>query len=188
MKNLLHCVLFLLNIHEPYSQVTTAELDALKRYLPLRGVIVELGCYEGKTSVELASIAQSQVYSVDPFFPGRLGISYQYIIARVHAYRRGVKNLTLLRTLSWNAIDYVDRVDFLFIDADHSYEAVTRDFEAWLPKLQNNGVVAMHDAFISPNSPSYIGSMKYYDENIKENDSFELLESVDSLAILRYRR
>ena len=36
-------------------------------------------------------------------------------------------------------------VDCLFIDAGHSYEAVKKDIEAWLPKIKPNGIIAGHD-------------------------------------------
>jgi predicted O-methyltransferase YrrM len=44
------------------------------------------------------------------------------------------------------AVNYKDEsLDFIFIDADHSYEAVTRDLQAWFPKLKKNGHIAGHD-------------------------------------------
>ena len=36
-------------------------------------------------------------------------------------------------------------LDFVFIDADHSYRGVSSDIEAWLPKLRRNGLLCGHD-------------------------------------------
>jgi cephalosporin hydroxylase len=36
-------------------------------------------------------------------------------------------------------------VDCLFIDADHTYEGVKRDFELWSPLVRNGGAVILHD-------------------------------------------
>jgi predicted O-methyltransferase YrrM len=36
-------------------------------------------------------------------------------------------------------------VDFAFIDADHSYDAVKRDIAAWRPRIKPGGILAGHD-------------------------------------------
>ena len=36
-------------------------------------------------------------------------------------------------------------LDFVFIDGDHSYEAVTKDINHWLPKLKKTGLIAGQD-------------------------------------------
>ena len=38
-----------------------------------------------------------------------------------------------------------ESVDFVFIDADHSYAGISRDITAWLPKVKRGGVLAGHD-------------------------------------------
>lgn len=38
-----------------------------------------------------------------------------------------------------------ESLDFVFIDADHSYQAVKRDIGAWLPKVKPGGIIAGHD-------------------------------------------
>lgn len=38
-----------------------------------------------------------------------------------------------------------DSLDFVFIDADHSYEGCKRDIEAWYPKVRDGGLIAGHD-------------------------------------------
>lgn len=41
-------------------------------------------------------------------------------------------------------------VDFVFIDADHSYEGVKRDIAAWTPKVRDGGLVMGHDIDRAP--------------------------------------
>lgn len=36
-------------------------------------------------------------------------------------------------------------LDFIFVDADHSEEAVRADFEAWIPKVKDSGWLFGHD-------------------------------------------
>jgi len=38
-----------------------------------------------------------------------------------------------------------ESLDFIFIDADHTYETVKRDIELWAPKVQKEGIIFGHD-------------------------------------------
>jgi predicted O-methyltransferase YrrM len=38
-----------------------------------------------------------------------------------------------------------DKLDYLFIDGDHTYEGVKRDFEMYSPLVRSGGLVAFHD-------------------------------------------
>jgi predicted O-methyltransferase YrrM len=49
------------------------------------------------------------------------------------------------------------KVDFLFIDGDHTYEGVTRDFEMYSPLVKRGGIIAIHD--IVPASPENVGGV-----------------------------
>jgi len=41
-------------------------------------------------------------------------------------------------------------LDFIFIDADHSYKSVVRDIEDWNPKVKKGGYITGHDWYQSP--------------------------------------
>jgi hypothetical protein len=45
--------------------------------------------------------------------------------------------------------------DFIYIDADHTYEFVYKDLKAWFPKLKKNGIIAGDDF-----APYYPGVIK----------------------------
>ena len=44
-----------------------------------------------------------------------------------------------------------EKLDFLFIDGDHTYEGVKKDFEMYSPLVRNGGIIAFHD--ICPHPP-----------------------------------
>lgn len=41
-------------------------------------------------------------------------------------------------------------LDFLFVDASHSYDAVLADLNAWVPKVRPGGWIAGHDYYSAP--------------------------------------
>lgn len=41
-------------------------------------------------------------------------------------------------------------IDFLFIDGDHTYQGVKKDFEIYNSLVKKNGIIAIHDIIISP--------------------------------------
>ena len=76
------------------------------------------------------------------------------------------------------ALDKFDdgAIDLLHIDGFHSYEAVTHDFETWMPKLASDAVVLFHDTRVF--KPDF-GVHKFWAElnNQHPNQCFEFLHS-----------
>jgi hypothetical protein len=62
-------------------------------------------------------------------------------ICRVDSIARPVKGYSFDVVRGWNKL-----IDMLFIDANHEYPAVLRDFETWSRFLKHSAVVAFHDA------------------------------------------
>lgn len=46
-------------------------------------------------------------------------------------------------------------LDFVYIDADHSYDSVKSDIQAWLPKVKHGGLLCGHDYVLSPDDPTF---------------------------------
>lgn len=43
------------------------------------------------------------------------------------------------------AHEFDEKIDFIFIDGDHSYDGVKKDVDLWLPKLNPGALIVMHD-------------------------------------------
>jgi predicted O-methyltransferase YrrM len=176
----------MIGIDDPESQVTRLELDLICRYARNAQTVCEIGCFEGKTTAALARSTSGTVFSVDPFFKGRVGISYTEKIAGLHCKRQRAENVVFLRGFSVEVARVFEHsIDFLFIDADHRYEAVVQDWASWVPKVRTNGIIALHDCKLAKNSPEYVGSMRFYDTDVPKYPYVKEVASVDSLVVLQ---
>src|ERR1051325_1419903 len=167
MRTLLHCARVLLHIDEPATQVTDRELAILLRHASTSRTVVEIGTFEGKTAVALARATPGGVYAIDPFMTRRRRISYSRVIANVARRRNRCRNLHFIRGYSHEVAGDFDRtIDMIFIDADHSYDGVKRDWVDWVPKVRPGGIIAMHDVRQAPNSPARLGSMEFFEHEV----------------------
>lgn len=126
-------------------------------------VAAEIGVYRGQTSAHLLrSLPKLILYMVDPwcvFEPSSTYAKTGDILAsetpeQVEAnYQESLKvtefasdRRIIVRKLSTEAaIDIVIPLDLVFIDAEHSFEAVTQDIGLWWPKVRGGGVLCGHD-------------------------------------------
>ena len=70
------------------------------------------------------------------------------------------------------------KVDFLFIDADHTYQGVKRDFELYSPLVAPGGIIAFHDVGANPTDPC-IEVPKFWNEIRPQfKNTVELLSEV----------
>lgn len=77
-----------------------------------------------------------------------------------------------------------EKLDYLFIDADHSYSGVKSDFEMYGPLVRSGGIVALHD--IRTHDPRAKCEVeKFWNEIKREYRHREIIEqpSKDSLPI-----
>ena len=117
--------------------------------------IVEIGTARGGTLFLFTRIAtdNASVISIDQMDKNYMGgyptwktnfyKSFAKKNQRIHLLRADSHDLTTLNDtkniLSGN------KVDFLFIDGDHSYNGVKKDFDLYGPLVRSGGIVAFHD-------------------------------------------
>jgi len=72
-------------------------------------------------------------------------------------------------------------LELVFIDADHSYEAVRADFEVVRPWLSSTATVAFHDVNAHPGVGRFVGELL-------QSESWALRGNVDSLVWIKRSR
>jgi predicted O-methyltransferase YrrM len=122
------------------------------------GCIVEIGSWHGRSTIWLAAGARAgrgaRVVAIDPHTGTKLrarGETTEHLL-RVNLERAGLVDLTeiVVATSEEAAAGWSRPVSLLWIDGDHEYESVRRDFELWEPHLLPDAVVALHDTFVEP--------------------------------------
>ena len=120
-------------------------------------IIMEIGTYRGGTLFLWCNLNDTvtDVISVD--LPDNF-LTHPYSFVRRIFYKRNFllnksKKLFLLpynsqiKTTRDKVEDILKdrKIDFLFIDGDHSYKGVQKDFELYLPLMKKGGIIAFHD-------------------------------------------
>lgn len=105
--------------------------------------LVELGTFLGNTTAVLARAAElndGYVWTVDDLRDGTQDRAMDHIAKLGLSHR-----VKFIEGPSWDS-NFVDQVDFVFVDAEHTETALALDWLAWAPKVRKGGVIAFHDA------------------------------------------
>jgi predicted O-methyltransferase YrrM len=185
-----HYLRWIVGLAAAETQTTPAEQDCLVRHARGRRHLVEIGVWHGVNTVRLRAVMAPDgvLTAVDPFPAGRLGFSVQERIARHQVGRVANGRVSWLKTTGDRAADGHEPVDFVFIDGDHTEQAVLADSLAWNGLVRDGGVVAIHDSrSTSDRSIEDAGSVKVTNAVILKDPRFELVEVADSLTVVRRR-
>lgn len=125
-------------------------------------IYVELGLYEGETLKKVQPFAHN-LYGVD---------------IKSNEYLEQLNNIPNI-TITYKSTDsffesFDKKIDMAFIDADHNYNSVLRDFENVYSRLNQNGIIILHDTDPEDDRlihPSYCGdSYRIVNEFEKRDD------------------
>lgn len=121
---------------------------------PLTGV--EIGVFKGEHALSLLThLNMDCLFLVDPYLvykgyePDKLhGIKEEEMAKK--ALDRYAHNITWVKKFSSDAAREIpNELDFVYVDGNHSYDAVKQDIELYYPKLRRGGVIGGHDMFNS---------------------------------------
>lgn len=129
----------------------------------------ELGTFRGRSAVHFCRGSGGQVpfYCVDSWaYPEGCGLDVDtYSKYFIPACKQWLDTGMVIPVKSdtadaaWTVAD--DSLGGLFIDADHSFAGIDRDFKAWYPKVKKGGLILFHDcgADAWPDVQPYIESL-----------------------------
>ena len=127
-------------------------LFKISKSLKNSSVIVEIGAFKGKSTCFIAEGIGSrriQFFTIDTWYndtmqEGRQDVFIDFL-KNIEPYKDKIRPL---RGYSYEVIrnwPQQRKIDFLWIDGDHSYEGVKRDIQDWFPLVKKNGFVCFHD-------------------------------------------
>ena len=148
-----------------------------KEFGPLLGEFIKLNKF--KTIVEIGVAFGTTTYYLCEAAKENEGVVHGFDVWAVHGQRRqfpalsnkdavdkylrekGVSNfyLTQIDTKSQEfkkQLSGLKKIDFAFIDGDHSYAGVKADFDAVYPLLSDTGMVVFHDTFMIDGSREFM--------------------------------
>lgn len=114
---------------------------------------LEIGTYAGQSfaylGVEIVNSGKDiELIGIDGFgWPGEA--SLESFMRNMEPFQYEAPQFRM-KVLKGNSVDLSSQfedqsLDFVFIDANHTYEAVKADIRAYLPKVKPGGVLAGHD-------------------------------------------
>jgi predicted O-methyltransferase YrrM len=142
-----------------------SELSPLIRILKRRKlrIIVEIGTQKGGTLYAWCRIAEPDALIVSIDLPGGpFGGGYALKdMKRFRMYKKKKQKLYFLRKNSHKKSTKDElirklkgrKIDFLFIDGDHTYRGVKKDWTLYAPLMKKDGLVVFHDILFHPKIP-----------------------------------
>lgn len=169
-------------------------LGLLAGCTPATGAIVEIGSFQGRSTVMLAKVASryglGPVVAIDPHNSPILfdhetnpeASSYEDFLASISA--AGLRDhVEPHRAYSADVAKSWKRpIRLLWIDGDHTLEGAKRDLDGFLPYVVPGGVVAFHDAL-----NAFPGPIRVFVEDILRSDRFGPAGFVHSIAWAQFR-
>lgn len=138
-------------LEQIYSRCTTYKIQQKKgEWMEFLGLlnqtdkkyknVVEVGCYDGGTTIGLSYFTDNLI-SLDIIYPPRFS-------------DQEIKKNCNFTYLALNSFDpstvakiktMIDGIDVLFLDGDHNYEKVKLDYDLYRGFMKPGGIIAFHD-------------------------------------------
>ena len=124
----------------------TSDKDDYKR-------MIEIGAYMGESTFLFGcSGIFKEINTIEPHkgkeeFNDMFEYTWDDVKLEFEKNTRHLNNIINNKDFSYNISNQFqdNQYDFVYIDADHTYESVKKDLELYLPKVKNGGIIGGHD-------------------------------------------
>lgn len=124
----------------------------MKDYFKDKEVVgAEIGIYTGGNAKSiLQTLNIKKLYLVDAYksYEGYVGKRFE------EAERKAINNVSFwknkvkfIKKMSADAINEIPKLDFIYIDGNHTYEYIKQDLENYFGKIKQGGIMAGHDFY-----------------------------------------
>lgn len=128
--------------------------DLIRNFRPRK--IVELGTYRGTSLFSFCQAVKdgkldTEIFAIDTWEGDKHTSFYgesvfQEVLNLKNRYYSDLKIHLVRKTFDETVSDFADNsIDLLHIDGLHTYEAVKHDFQTWIEKVSDQGIVLFHD-------------------------------------------
>lgn len=128
------------------------ELRWLAEQAKTRRRIVEIGAWRGRSTRALGDSTSGVVWVVDDWSGAGWDYGEDLLNVRERFFENTRDLFAIGRVVSIETSSEIasrvlrdDHFDMIFIDGDHSYDAVKRDIKLWSPLLARGGLLCGHD-------------------------------------------
>ena len=142
-------------------------------------IFVELGTHKGDSYCAFCQAVSTlgldaACYAVDTWEGDEhAGFYGSEILEELKTYHDSIyKGFSqLIQSRFEDSLDYFSdgSIDLIHIDGCHTYDAIKHDFESWLPKMSQRGVILFHDINVHVNN---FGVWKFWEEIADHYPSF----------------
>jgi predicted O-methyltransferase YrrM len=125
-------------------------LDLCKEF-PNDSVMAEIGAYSGESTLLFLNSGKIQkLYAIDPWIPGyddNDNASDSDFDLVEQTFDKNIKghNVIKMKCTFAEAFHLLPELDIIYIDGNHTYEAVKQDIELSLHKIKKSGIICGHD-------------------------------------------
>lgn len=182
-----------LGLMDPEAWTSAATRDAAARYAQGRRRLAEIGVWQGAVTCRMRAVMapDAVLFAIDPYPAGRFGINYQRLMAIGEVGTIANGRVEWLRETGRTAatnpkVLEAAPFDFVFVDADHTYDGLRENWDGWAPLMAPGGVIALHEGG-DQGGVSDHGGVRFSDDVARRDDRFAVLEAVENLLVLRRR-